>query len=108
MRYRVQARIVESRIESFFEKLTDGSIASQEPDGGEIVASMRRARLVEPTIIEWCETCYCPTPLAHERETVYDHFLTDLETTLIEEDPPIEGDLFWDPMKQRIGDRTED
>ena len=46
--------------------------------------------------------------MAHERETVYDHFLTDLETTLIEEDPPIEGDLFWDPMKQRIGDRTED
>ena len=108
MRYRIQAKILEGKIKSFFEKLTDGSISTQKPDGREIVASMRRARLVEPTTIEWCETCYCSTPLAHERETVYDHFLTDIQTTLIEEDPPIEGDLFWDHMEHQTGDQPED
>jgi hypothetical protein len=99
VRYQVQARILENRMEDFFARLSDGSVESQKPDGREIVASMRRARLVGPSTIAWCETCYCSTPLAHERETVYDHFLTEIETTLIEEDPPLEGDSFWDHLE---------
>ena len=29
-------------------------------------------------------SCYCPTPLEHERATVYDHFFSQLETSVID------------------------
>ena len=79
--------------------LTDGTIASQKPDGQEIVSSMNRAKITGPTAIEWCETCFCPTPLAHERETVYDHYLTEIETTEIDSDQEIQGDSFWNYLR---------
>ena len=48
MKYRVTAKYIESRAPDFYRKLTDGSIEDQEPDGREIVASMKRARITEP------------------------------------------------------------
>ncbi|MET0070958.1 MAG: hypothetical protein ABW096_13050 [Candidatus Thiodiazotropha sp.] len=74
-------------------------MAEQKPDGAEILSSMKRARITAPNTIEWFETCYCPTPLKHERETVYDNYLTDIETVLVEERVEIEGDSFWSFME---------
>ena len=79
MIYSVKARYIEKKIGEFYQKLTDGTIQNQKPDGEEIVAAMRRAKITESNIIQWSEMCFCPTPLKHERETVYDHFLTDME-----------------------------
>lgn len=98
MRYHVKARVMEKRKGEFYRRLTDGTIASQKPDGQEIVLSMKRAKISGPADIEWCETCFCPTPLAHERQTVYDHYLTEIETTEIDSDPEIQGDSFWDHL----------
>ncbi len=98
MRYLVKARFIEGNMKEFYRNLTDGTIASQKPDGQEIVSSMKRAKITGPTDIVWCETCFCPTPLAHERETVYDHYLTEIETTEIDSDPEIQGDSFWDQL----------
>ncbi len=95
MLYRVRAGIVEDKMKEYFEKLSNGTIEEQEPEGPEIVASMRRARLTAPGVIEWSETCYCPTPLAHERSTVYDHFLSGIEAEEISSRPEIEGEPFW-------------
>ncbi|PUB73022.1 MAG: hypothetical protein DBP03_14505 [gamma proteobacterium symbiont of Ctena orbiculata] len=81
--------------------MVDGTVAKQKPDGAEIVASMKQAKITAPNTIEWFETCYCPTPLKHERETVYDNYLTDIETVLVEERVEIEGDSFWSFIENR-------
>jgi hypothetical protein len=40
--------------------------------------------------------CFCSPPLKHERETVYDHFLTNMETKSIDEYVEYDGELFMD------------
>ena len=96
MLYWVCATITKGKTTEFLEKLTDGSIEQQRPDGPEIVASMKRAKITAPGVIEWSETCYCPNPLAHERETVYDHFLSEIQTEKISSEAEIKGESFWD------------
>lgn len=95
MEYRVKAKPVQEKLPAFYEALTDGSVENQIPDGSEIVASMKRAKVTSPGIIEWYETCYCPTPLQHERETVYDHYLTNIETVPAVDSSEIAGESFW-------------
>ncbi|MEM7464792.1 MAG: hypothetical protein AAF362_19145 [Pseudomonadota bacterium] len=63
----------------YLAKLTDGTIASQKPDGAEIVASMERAVVNKDGQVEWSETCYCSVPLDHERATVLDLHFDDLK-----------------------------
>ncbi len=80
MLYTVNARLVSKRARELHTRLTDGSIAAQRPDGSEIVAAMGRARMGSDGTVRWTETCFCPTPLKHERETVLDRYFTDIET----------------------------
>lgn len=101
MIYKVRAKYQEDKLQQFFNKLTDGTIINQKPDGAEIVSSMKRAKITSPGIIEWYETCYCPAPLQHERETVYDQFLTDITTHKANEYGYIEGESFWDYLERR-------
>lgn len=91
MIYSVTARLVLGRSGEFHRKLTDGTIAGQRPDGSEIVASMRRARITGDGAVRWTETCYCPTPLAHERETVLDRYFSDMETEPVDDHLDFEG-----------------
>ncbi|MES9814129.1 MAG: hypothetical protein ABW161_15110 [Candidatus Thiodiazotropha sp.] len=95
MEYRVRAKFVLNKLPAFYQVLVDGTVANQKPDGAEIVSSMRRAKITGSDTIEWFETCYCPSPLKHERETVYDEYLENIETDLVEERGEIEGDSFW-------------
>lgn len=99
MIYKVQARYIEDKTGEFFQKLTDESIAKQEPDGAEIVASMKKAKIVGEGIIEWYETCYCDTPLKHERETVYDLYLNDITTELVDAKGETKGESFWNYLR---------
>jgi len=94
--YTVKARYINEKMPEFFRKLTDGTIQSQKPDGYEIVNSMKRAKITEPNIIQWSEMCLCPTPLKHERETVYNHFLTDMQTEVVDDYMEFEGESFMD------------
>ncbi len=100
MEYKVRARIIDERMSTFCKALTDGTVLNQQPDGREIVSSMKRAKLTGPGIIEWYETCYCPSPLEHERQTVFDQYLTDLETELVDQREHIEGESFWAYLEQ--------
>jgi hypothetical protein len=75
--YRIQAKPIEEALPELYKLLVDGTIANQEPDGEEIVASMRRAKF-KNGLVEWNETCYCNPPLRHERATIYDRFFTDM------------------------------
>src|SRR5215471_5873611 len=84
MLYAVYAKLIPDRAPEFHARLTDGSIASQRPDGAEIVAAMKRARAASDGMVRWTETCYCPTPLQHERATVLDRYFTGIETKVID------------------------
>ncbi|MCU7850576.1 MAG: hypothetical protein KZQ80_00040 [Candidatus Thiodiazotropha sp. (ex Monitilora ramsayi)] len=95
MEYRVSAKFVLNKLPSFYAVLVDGTIANQKPDGAEIVSSMKHAKIIAPDTIEWFETCYCPSPLKHERETVYDKYLENIETELVKARGDIDGDSFW-------------
>ncbi len=91
MNYTVQARLIPASAAELLHKLRDGIIENQQPDGKEIVASMKRAVIDDDGIVRWSEVCYCPTPLQHERATVYDHHFTDFKTEQAEDYVEFEG-----------------
>ena len=99
MIYKVRAIFIEERLGDFYEKLTNGTIYSQRPDGEEMVDSMKRAKLTTPGVVEWFEICFCPTPLQHERKTHFDFYLSDIETELVEDYGEVEGKSFWSYME---------
>ena len=96
MRYYIKATMKKEKMGEFYQKLSDGTITGQKPDGREIVSSIRNAKLTKPMVVKWCETCFCETPLAHERETVYDQYFQDMEVIEINDDPEINGQYFWE------------
>ncbi len=98
MHYAVTASFNPKTAAEFHRLLTDGTIESQKPDGKEIVASMKRAKIDESGIVCWSEVCYCPTPLKHERATVYDRFFTDIETEENEDYVEFDGDDFMNRL----------
>ena len=102
MFYSIKAQYIEEKMGEFYQKLTDGTIQNQKPDGQEIVDSMKRAKITAPKIIQWAEMCFCPTPLKHERETIYNHFLTDLETQSIDNYVEFDGELFFNYLERQF------
>jgi len=107
MLYKVIAKIDKLKMKSFYTALNDGSIADQEPDGVYIVNAMQTALMTEPDTLEWYQTCHCETPLKNERETVYDKYLHDLETTLVYEiKDDIKGTSFWTCLEDKHYDTT--
>ena len=98
MIYQVKAKFKYDKAREFYQKLTDGSIEKQQPDGPEMVSSMNRATIDDNGNINWTELCYCPTPLKHERATVYDKYFTDLKTEPISNHKIIEGKSFMEKL----------
>ncbi len=101
MLYAVSAKLIPDRAAEFHRRLIDGSIASQRPDGGEVVAAMNRARAAPDGKVRWTETCYCPTPLQHERATVLDRYFTEIETKAIDKPETFDGA----PLMERLTTR---
>ena len=91
MIYSVRAKLIDERAAKFLRNLTDGTIAQQRPDGEEIVASMERARIADDGYVCWTETCFCPTPLKHERETQLDQYFSEIETSQTDIQKIIDG-----------------
>ena len=102
MIYSVKAKFIQEKMGEFYRKLTDGTIQNQKPDGQEIVNSMKRAKITGPDIIQWSEMCFCSPPLKHERETVYNHFLTDMETEIIDDYTEFDGELFFEFLEKQF------
>lgn len=98
--YKVKARINPNKSKEFYELLTGGSLEDQVPDGPEIPASMDRARVDSSGLVRWTETYYCPTPLRHERATVYDIYFIDMETEENESHEIFEGELFVEQLSK--------
>ncbi len=107
MQYLVRARAKsELLLSRFWTILNDGTVEKQEPDGREIIASMKRA-VVRGDIVEWSETCFCNPPLKHECETVYNHFFKGMEIEPIEEPTITRGRPFWDYLQSHSGSESE-
>ena len=98
MRYSIRAEPRIAELGRFWKLLNDGTIGNQEPDGTEILASMKRARITDGRV-EWDETCYCSPPLEHERTAVYDHFFTQMEIKPLGSIAKSQGDRFWDYLR---------
>ena len=104
MIYKVRARLRPGTEAALLEKLTDGTVASQRPDGPEIVASMARARIGGDCVVRWTETCYCGSPLAHERETVLDRYFTGIETAPAEAHAEFDGEKLMARLAEAAGE----
>ena len=102
MYYIVTARLVRLHAAEFYRRLTDGSVASQRPDGTEIVASMKRAKILPDGRVRWSEQCFCRTPLAHERATVFDEQCEALETEVIEAYQDYDGRSFLEYLAELV------
>ena len=50
--YSVQAKYIEEKLDEFYQKLIDGTIQNQKPDGHEIVNSMKREKITAPNTIQ--------------------------------------------------------
>jgi len=100
MFYRVTAHLKNENAADYLRKLTDGTIKQQKPDGSEIVAAMHRAVVNDRGQVLWSETCYCPTPLAHERATVLDKHFDSIETEEIERHLNFEGRPFMNYLTE--------
>ncbi len=100
MIYKVRARISESKSKEFYQLLNGGSLKDQAPDGPEIRASMDRATIDSSGLVRWTETCYCPTPLAHERATVYDKYFSDMQTEETEDYETFDGESFIEHLSK--------
>ena len=98
MLYAVTARLAAEYSAQFHRKLTDGTIEAQRPDGAEIVASMERARIAPDGAVRWTETCYCPSPLKHERETILDRYFSEIEAELVDAHESFDGE----PLMERL------
>ena len=96
MIYAVRAKLVAEKSEAFYRRLTDGTIERQRPDGSEIVSSMERARIAEDGFVRWTETCFCPTPLKHERETVLDRYFSNIEPEAVDAHFNFDGESLMD------------
>jgi len=101
MKYKVKAKFNFDKAKEFHQKLTDGTIQKQRPDGPYIVDSMKRATIDEESYVNWTELCYCPKPLMHERATVFDKYFSELETEEIEDSQTFEGKSFMEELSKR-------
>ena len=100
MIYSIKGKFIQEKMQEFFQKLTDGTIENQKPDGLEIISSMKRAKITEPGIIQWSEMCFCSPPLKHERQTVYDKYFSELEINQIEDYADFKGESFFNFLKK--------
>jgi len=102
MLYKVQTNFHEDLLEEFYKNLNNGTIQNQEPDGPFIVSAMKEAKFINPTTLSWYEECFCATPFAHERETVYNTYFHNFQTQIVESmADDIHGNSFWDYLKTK-------
>ncbi len=68
MRYLVTARVKPGRHAALAKAIDDGTLGRGSVAGDEYFRNMAEARQLDDGRVQWVEVCYCPTPLAEERE----------------------------------------
>jgi hypothetical protein len=77
MRYLVTARVKPGREAALDRAIADETLGCGSIAGDEYLRNMTEARECPDGRVKWVEVCYCPTPLAEEREYWEEYF--DLE-----------------------------
>ena len=77
MRYLVTARVKPGQATALRKAIDNESLGEGSIAGDEYLRNMENARTDESGRVKWVEVCYCPTPLAEEREYWEEFF--DLE-----------------------------
>jgi hypothetical protein len=77
MRYLVTARVKPGQREALDRAIDDQSIGRGSVAGDEYLRNMAAARQLEDGRVQWVEVCYCPTPLAEERDYWAPYFSLD-------------------------------
>ena len=102
MIYRVTATFKPDTASELRQRLEDGSIAAQQPDGQEMVDSLHRAVVTDTGQVTWSELCYCQPPLAHERATVLDDHFDDFTTEAVEDYERYDGRPFMEYLDAMV------
>ena len=68
MRYLVTARVKPGLETALLHAIDDETLGEGSIAGDEYLRNMANARTDERGRVKWVEVCYCPTPLAEERE----------------------------------------
>jgi hypothetical protein len=68
MRYLVTARVKRGREAALGRAIADETLGRGSIAGDEYLRNMAEARECPDGRVKWVEVCYCPTPLAEERE----------------------------------------
>jgi hypothetical protein len=77
MRYLVTARVKSGKEAALRDAIDEGTLGRGSVAGDEYLRNMESARMTDAGRVQWVEVCYCPTPLAEEREYWEEYF--DLE-----------------------------
>jgi len=77
MRYLVTARVKPGQERALRDAIDEGTLGEGSIAGDEYFRNMENARTDGSGRVKWVEVCYCPTPLAEEREYWEEYF--DLE-----------------------------
>jgi len=74
MRYLVTARLKEGKARDLSEAIDEGTLGHGSVAGGEYFRNMEDSRVDDRGDVRWVEVCFCPTPLAEEREYWEEYF----------------------------------
>jgi hypothetical protein len=74
MRYLVTARVKEGKSAALRNAIDDETLGRGSVAGDEYLRNMGDAREHDDGRVQWVEVCYCPTPLAEEREYWNEYF----------------------------------
>ncbi|QQE12425.1 hypothetical protein JD969_02830 [Planctomycetota bacterium] len=107
MFYRVNAKLKVDKAAELLERIHDGSISKNGPDGQEMVNGFERAGVDLYGTVEWSMVCYCSTPLAHERATVLDHYFDELTTEIVDDYEQHEGKRFIEYLEEIAMQKNE-
>jgi hypothetical protein len=77
MRYLVTARVRPGKASGLRDAIDEGTLGQGSIAGDEYLTDMTAARQLEDGRVQWIETCFCPTPLAEEREYWEEYFTLD-------------------------------
>jgi hypothetical protein len=74
MRYLVTARLRDGKSAALGKAIDDETLGRGSVAGDEYLRNMGDARQHDDGRVQWVEVCYCPTPLAEEREYWNEYF----------------------------------
>ena len=74
MRYLVTARVKAGQRDALASAIENETLGLGSVAGDEYLRNMEAARELEDGRVQWVEVCYCPTPLAEEREYWEEYF----------------------------------